>query len=111
MDHAHSRGTKSMCSIAVNPELRKCVEGSILFKTNEIVNTVHRYYVVDINLEEYFQEEFSGWYKIEGGILDANKRVYREKFNEFMDEALDSFPLESTVQHVNNSIVTQKERE
>ena len=44
-----------------------------------------------MTLEACFQEEFSGWDKIEGGILDTNERTPREKFNEYVDQILDSF--------------------
>ena len=70
MDHTHSRGSKCIDSIAVTPSVRNHMEGSRLFETNEIENTDHRSYAVDINLEEHFQEEFSGWDKIEKEILD-----------------------------------------
>ena len=67
--------------------------------------------MIDINLEEYFQGEFSGWDTLERGVLDPNKRTHREKFNEHMDEILDSFPLELPVQKLNISTVTKKELE
>ena len=62
-DHTNNRGTKCIDSIVVTPNLRKQIEGSRLFEKNEIVNTEHRSYVVDINLEEDFQEDFSEWEK------------------------------------------------
>ena len=43
--------------------------------------------------------------------MDQNKRTHREKFNEHMDEVLDSFPIESTMETLNESIVTEKELE
>ena len=42
------------------------------------MNTVHRTHALDINLEEFFQEGFSGWYKIEREIIDLSKRNYRK---------------------------------
>ena len=41
MDHTHSRGTKCIDSIAATPNIRKHIEGSKLFETNEIINTDH----------------------------------------------------------------------
>ena len=69
----------------------------------------YRSYGVGINLEEYFQEDFSGWDKIKRRVLDPRKRTPREKFDENVDEILDSFPLESTIQKLNVSTVTKKE--
>ena len=57
------------------------------------MNADHRSCVVDMNLEDYFQEEFSIQDRTERGVLDPSKRVHREKFNEHIDEMLDSYPL------------------
>ena len=67
--------------------------------------------MVDVNLEEYFQEVFSGWDKIERGVLDPSKITHREKFNKHMNERLDSFPLELTMQKLHASTLTKKELE
>ena len=109
--YAHSRGTKWIDSIVATPNIRNHSEGIRLFKTNEIMNADHRSHVVDINLEEDFQEEFSGWDKIVRRVLDPRKRPYSEKCNEHVDEMLASFPLESTMQKPNASTVTKKELE
>ena len=84
MDHIHVRGQKGIDSIDVTPNLRNHIEGSKLFETDEIVNTNHQQYVVNINLEEFFQEEFSGWDRKERGILDPNKRKHGETMRIWM---------------------------
>ena len=61
-----------------------------------------------MNLEEHFQVEFSVWDKIERGILDRNKRAHEENFNKNVDETLDYFPLESTVQNMSISTVAHQ---
>ena len=60
MDHTYGRRTKGIDSIVFNPNLRKYMEVSGLFETNEILNTDHISHVIDANLEVYFQEDFSG---------------------------------------------------
>ena len=67
--------------------------------------------MVEINLEECFQEDFSGWNKIEREILDPNKRAHGEKFNEHVHEMLDSILLKSTAQNTSISTVAHKELE
>ena len=52
------------------------------------MNTNHQSYLIDINLEMYFDEEFLEWDKINKGMLDLNKRTYQEKFKEFTEELL-----------------------
>ena len=106
-----NRGTKCIDSIAFTPNLRKHIEGSRLFETNEIVNTDHRSYVVDTHLEECFQEEFSRLDKIERGDVDPNKRTHREKCNEHIDEMLDSIPLQSIAQNASISTASHEELE
>ena len=63
---------------------------------------------MDINLEEFVQEEFSGWEKIERVVLDPSKRIHRNKFDEYGEETLDSIPLESTIQNIIVSLVAKK---
>ena len=75
------------------------------------MNTYHRAFAVDINLEVYFQKEFNGWDKIERGVLDPSKRTYRNKFDEHASESLDSIPLESNIKTINISTVAKKELE
>ena len=77
MFNTNIRVKKCINSIAVTPNLKKHIEGRILFETNEISNTDDRLHVIDVNLEAYFQEEFSTWDKFEKGFLDLNKRTHR----------------------------------
>ena len=56
-----------------------------LFKTYKTINTNHRGYMIDIDLEEFFNEEFSNWDKIDKQVLDLNKRLYHENFKEYID--------------------------
>ena len=45
---------KAVCtidSIAVIPELLECIEGSKLYEMHKIIDTDHRAFVVDMNLE------------------------------------------------------------
>ena len=67
--------------------------------------------MVDINLEKYFQEDFSGWDKIERVVLDPNKRTHGETFNEHADQTLDHVPLESSFQDISISTVTHEDLE
>ena len=41
IDHTHNRGTKFIDSNVATPNLRKHIEGSRLFETNEISSTDH----------------------------------------------------------------------
>ena len=43
--------------------------------------------------------------------MDPRKRTHREKFNEHMNEVLDSFPIESMIAEMSETTVTEKELE
>ena len=61
------------------------------------MSTDHIAHAVHINLEEYFQQEFSGWDKIERGVLDPSKGTHKNKFDEHTDEMIDPIMLESAI--------------
>jgi len=51
-----------------------------LLEHSKVVNTDYRSYVIDVNLEQYFDKEFSGWDKINKEMIDTNKMTHQEKF-------------------------------
>ena len=51
LDSIHIAGSKCIDSIAVSYNLMKFVERSKLCKINEIINTDHRSYIIDLNIE------------------------------------------------------------
>ena len=62
--------------IAALEGLMEFIEGSKLLSHNEIVWSDHRAYVIDVNFEDYFNEELSRWDNINHVILDPAKRSY-----------------------------------
>lgn len=82
MDHTYQRGTKYIDLIEATKNIINFIKDSRLYKINKIINTDYRAYVVDINFEYYFEEEFSRQDKIDKAVLSLNKRIHREKFNE-----------------------------
>ena len=51
LDSIHIVGSRCIDSINVSYDLIEFVEGSKLCKINEIINTDHRSYVIDLNIE------------------------------------------------------------
>ena len=82
MDHTYQRGTKYIDLIEATKNIINFIKDSRLYKINKIINIDYRAYVVDINFEYYFEEEFSRQDKIDKAVLSPNKRICREKFNE-----------------------------
>ena len=61
------------------------------------MDTNHYGYVVDIDLKEYFDQEFSSWNQINKLLLDPGKRSHREKFEELIEKTLDSMDIEGNL--------------
>jgi hypothetical protein len=66
------------------------IERSKLYERYKVVDADYRLHVVNINLEIYFNKEFLEWSNISKRILNPNKRIYQEKFQENVEELLDS---------------------
>ena len=75
----------------------KCAEGSKLFEINEVINIDHRSYIIDINFESYFEEEFAEWDKINKSALDLGRSTHRQKYGEYADELLDTMTIEELI--------------
>ena len=50
--------------------------------------------MIDVNLDEYFSEEFNEWDKINKVILNPARRSHRERFVEVINEQLQLYSLE-----------------
>ena len=97
LDRIFRQGSRSIDLITAISNLIQYVEGSKLLEINEVVNTDHHSYLINTNLEMYFDKEFSGWDKINKRMLDLNKRTHQKKFKEFTNELLDTIPIEDTI--------------
>ena len=78
LDHIYRDGSKCIDSIIATSNILRYIEGSTLLEIDEIIDIDHRAYLIDINLSQYFEEEFSNWDKINKCIIDSNRRSYRE---------------------------------
>ena len=54
MDNTYRDGSKCIDTIAASESILSFVEGCRLYEINEILDTDHHRYVVDIDLKEYF---------------------------------------------------------
>ena len=74
MDNTYRDGSKYIDTITASESILSFIEGCRLYKVNEILDTDHHRYVVDIDLKEYFDQEFSSWDQINKSLLDPEKR-------------------------------------
>jgi len=72
-------------SIAATHGILEFIEECKLLPYNEVIFSDHRAYVVNINLEEYFNEQLSQWDKINKVILNPSQCSHRKKFVEELE--------------------------
>ena len=61
MDNRYRDRSKCIDTIAASESILSFVEEYRLYEINRILDTDHCGYVVDIDLKEYFDQEFSSW--------------------------------------------------
>jgi len=103
LDHTYKDGSKYIDSIAATHNIMDYIEGSTLLKTDRIFNTDYRVFMVDINMAEYFQEYFSDWDQINRYVLDPSRWSYREKFEQYAGEMIDSIPIKDTITSIKHT--------
>ena len=77
LDKACKNGSKPIDSIAASNGMMEHVEGCQLLNRNDIVESDHRGHVIDVDTEECFQEESSGWDDVNRAMLNPAKRSHR----------------------------------
>lgn len=102
MDRTCINGNNPIDTFAVSEGLIEYVEGVKLVPHNEIVNSDHRAYIVDINIEDYFEDEFSYWNSINHVLLNPAKKSHREKFLEELEIQLDLHQIETLIENCPN---------
>ena len=99
MDKTYVHGSNPIDTIAMSEGLLEYVEGSKLLSHNEIVNTDHRAYVVDVNLEGYFEDEMSSWDDVNHTTLNPSKKSHRIKFVNELEDQLDRHQIENIIEN------------
>ena len=88
LDKTHKNGSKPIDSIAASSGMMERVEGCQSLDHNDTVESDHHARVIDVDIEEHFQEEFSGWDDVNRAMLNPAKRSHREKFVESIVDQL-----------------------
>ena len=100
--HSNIHGSNPIDTFATSEGLIDYVEGAQLLHHNEIVNSDHRAHIVDINIEECFNDEFSQWNEINHVMLDPAKKSHRMRFIEELEYQLDLHQIESLIENFPN---------
>jgi len=72
MDNMHKRGSRPIDTIAVSPGLIDILEEYVLLEINDIVILDYRSYIIDLNLQRYFDNTFSKWDAINKSTLNPS---------------------------------------
>ena len=65
LDNTHQNRSKAIDSIAISDNLIEILEGSRLCKVDEILRIDHRRHVIDLNLDQFFEEKTKQWNNID----------------------------------------------
>ena len=84
----------------VSEGMFEIVEGIDSIELNEIVNSDHREYVIDLNLEAYFDEDFNQENEREKKLLNPNKILQRKVFVDICEELLNMLTIENELNYV-----------
>ena len=106
LDKIYVHGSCPIDSLAVSEELIEFMEGLKLITHNEIVLSDYRAFIIDINFEDYFNDEMSSWDNINYVILDPARKSYHLKFVEKLEEQLDRYQIKSIIK--NNLALTDQ---
>ena len=107
LDKTYKNGSKPIDSIAATSGIMEHVEGCEVMNHDDIVETDHRACMIDINVEDYFKEEFNVWDDINHVMLNPAKRSHREVFVETTEEQLQSHQLENDLMNMTSSTTWQ----
>ena len=102
-DSTYKHGSKQIDSIAASNGIMNYIEGSRLMNYNEIIQSDHRAYMIDIDIREYFKDEFEGWDNVNRVMLNPARKSHREKFKEVIEEQLEIYNLEDELTKMERS--------
>ena len=86
-----------MNSVATTKGLIQFIKGFLLLEWNEVIITNYRSYIIDINLEEYFQDQFTKWDEINKIILNLSRKSYHIKFVKYIEELIEAYHLQDYI--------------
>ena len=107
LDKTCKNRSKPINSIAATSRIMEYAEGCEVINYNNIAEIDYRAYMMDINVEEYFKEEFSAQDNINHVMLNPVKRSHRNTFEETIEEQLQLFQLENYLRDMMSSAMQQ----
>jgi len=104
LDSTYKHGSKQIDSIAATNGIMDYIEGCRLINYNEIIESDHRAFMIDVDIEEYFEDEFRGWDKINKVMLNPARKSHRQKFQEVIEKELEIYNIEDELETMKLSV-------
>ena len=104
----HEHGSKCIDFVLGTERVMNILYGIELIECNKIVDSDHRGYLFDFNLEEYFDEKITKKSEMEIRTLNPNKRNHRKLFVEKCEESLDAAPIEAELDEIEINVDINK---
>jgi len=108
MDNTNVNGSHPIDSIAATREISDYIEGCQMVDNNDIIYTDHRGYLVDINLEDYFNDQLSYWNENHKVIINPSRRSHREKFVAIIEDKIDLYNLNEMIEEIKSNPIPSR---
>ena len=97
LDHTFKYGTKCIDVVLCSYGLLEYISGCQIVECDEVILNDHRGYVVDLEIERYCQCKLSRYDNPKHASLNNTKKSHVDKFNEKVNELMESFNLKQYV--------------
>ena len=96
-DNMHIEGTKCIDFVAVSNSLVEFIDACELINFNQFIEIDYRGYLVDINLELYFEFDYFDIDKVISSQLNSRRLSHWEKFCEKLEAYIESTNLQNII--------------
>jgi len=108
MCKTYVHGSSPIDAIYASNGIMEYVDGCKILDNNEIVEADHRGYLIDIALEEYFEDEFREWDEVNKTILNPSRRSHREIFLKELERQLEIYQIELELERMTSTCLNEE---
>jgi len=99
----HVRGSKCIDMVAMTYGILSYVKGCKLVEVDEIIPCDHQGYIIDLDINRYFEYEVGSYDKIGRIELTPSKRSHREKTRCWRRNLIDKINFEEKLSHIDGN--------
>lgn len=108
MYKTYIHGSSPIDAVYASNGIMDYVDGCKILPNNEIIEADHRSYLIDIALDEYFEDEFGEWDEVNKVILNPSRRSHREIFVTEIERQLEIYLLENELERMNRDCLNEE---